>query len=77
MTIKELIEYLQQEVAEGTPEDTELGRLQLMLPNKRVMSMGQRTMIMERGQAPVRVMRGESIPAKVAEMKLEKDEKVK
>lgn len=76
MTIKELIEYLQAEVASGTPEDTELGRLQLALPNKRVMAMGGRVMVHERGEAPLRVGRGESLVAAVKAQKEAKVEKV-
>ena len=69
MTIKELIEYLQQEVASGTPADTELVQLQIMMIGKRIVSMGPRTMIFEIGEAPIRVMSGESISETVKAQK--------
>ena len=77
MTLKELIEYLQQEVLDGTSEGTELERFQLRLPDTCIMSVGLRTMIHKKGSTPIRVINGESISAALKAHKESKEVKDK
>jgi hypothetical protein len=77
MMLKELIEYLQQEVKDGTPEDTKLGRLQLDILDKRILSVQLRTLIRERGKPLIRVANDEPLAAAIEAQKEAKDTKAR
>ena len=75
MTIKELIEYLQQEVIDGMSETEEVSRMHLNLVNKRLMVTPRATRLFERGQDTIEAPRGMSLVDAIKEHKKPKEPK--
>jgi|WetSurSiteA1Bulk_404760.scaffolds.fasta_scaffold04413_2 hypothetical protein len=67
MTVNELIEYLQEQLKNGTSGETELYRLRLQVAGKCILASRQSATIMEKGKTILRVPRGQSISSAIIE----------